>query len=83
MLCEAIDEARLNVWARQPAGFFDRATLDFDGTLVPTRGEKKQGVDISYDGTWGYHPLICTRVESGLSIRVSSPCYTACIFRTA
>jgi len=53
MLSAAIDEARLNVWARQPARFFDRATLDFDGTLVPTRGEKKQGMDIGYDGTWG------------------------------
>ena len=61
----AIDEARCTVWARQPEAFFERATLDFDGTLVATDGEKKQGVDIAYDGTWGYHPLICTLAETG------------------
>jgi hypothetical protein len=66
----AIDEARLNVWKRQPVKFFDRATLDFDGTLVETRGEKKQGVDIAYDGTWGYHPLVCTLAETGEVLRV-------------
>lgn len=64
-LHQAIDEARQNVWARQPKEFFDRATLDFDGTLVATDGEKKQGVDIAYDGTWGYHPLVCTLAETG------------------
>jgi len=56
-LMAAIDEARLNVWARQPKEFFDRATIDMDGTLVITTGECKQGMDISYKGTWGYHPL--------------------------
>ncbi len=70
MLSEAIDEARLRVWARQPDEFFHRAILDFDGTLVPTRGEKKEGVDIAYDGTWGYHPLICTMAETREVLRI-------------
>jgi|LSQX01.2.fsa_nt_gb hypothetical protein len=35
-LMDAIDEARLNVWARQQKEFFDRATIDMDGTLVMT-----------------------------------------------
>jgi hypothetical protein len=70
MLYEAIDEARLRVWARQPDEFFNRATLDLDGTLVPTRGEKKEGVDISYDGTWAYHPLICTLAETREVLRI-------------
>jgi hypothetical protein len=65
LLQEAIHEARQKVWARQPPEFFDRATLDFDGTLVATDGEKKQGVDIAYDGTWGYHPLVCSLAETG------------------
>lgn len=69
-LHDAIDEARLNVWSRQPDEFFERVTLDFDGTLVPTDGEKKQGVDIAYDGTWGYHPLICTLAETSEVLRV-------------
>ena len=55
-LMDAVDEARLNVWARQPKEFFDRATIDMDGTLVITTGECKEGMDISYQGT-GYHPL--------------------------
>ena len=38
--------------------FFDKAILDVDGTLVATGACCKQGVDIAYDGTWGYQPLI-------------------------
>ena len=57
-LMEAANEVRLNVWRQQPAGFFDEAVLDADGTLAPTSGECKEGMDIAYDGTWGYHPLL-------------------------
>ena len=28
-----------------------------DGTIAPTEGEGKQGMDISYKGVWGYGPL--------------------------
>jgi hypothetical protein len=57
-LMDAVDQARLNVWSRQPDEFFDEAVIDADGTLVVTTGECKQGMDISYKGTWGYHPLV-------------------------
>jgi hypothetical protein len=57
-LMEAINQARLRVWAQQPPAFFTEAILDVDGTLVATDAECKQGVDIAYDGTWGYHPLV-------------------------
>lgn len=70
MLMKAIDEARLNVWARQPDEFFDRATLDMDGTLVVTSGECKDGMDISYKGTWGYHPLVVSLAETGEVLRL-------------
>jgi hypothetical protein len=66
----AIDEARLNVWARQPEEFFDRATIDMDGTLVVTTGECKQGMDISYKGTWGYHPVVVSLAETGEVLRL-------------
>lgn len=33
-LQDAIDEARLNVWARQEDDFFEQATIDMDGSLV-------------------------------------------------
>ncbi len=58
-LMDAINEARLNVWRQQPASFpQETARIDADGTLVPTQGECKEGMDIAYNGTWGYHPLV-------------------------
>ena len=36
------------------------AYVDVDGTIVPTAGELKQGMDISYKGIWGYAPLLVT-----------------------
>jgi hypothetical protein len=57
-LQDRINDARINVWARQPKSFFDEAEVDMDGTITPTDGECKQGMDISYKGEWGYHPLI-------------------------
>lgn len=69
-LMRAADDARLNVWAKQPKKFFDRATIDLDGTLVVTTGECKVGMDISYKGTWGYHPLLVTLAETGELLRV-------------
>jgi hypothetical protein len=64
-LHDAIDEARLNVWARQGADFFQQATIDMDGSLVGTDGQCKQGMDVAYDGTWGYHPLLVSLAETG------------------
>jgi len=64
-LHDAIDEVRLKVWAEQPRSFFDRATIDMDGTLVETTGACKAGMDIAYDGTWGYHPLVVSLAETG------------------
>ena len=57
-LMETFNEARLKVWKQQPAEFFDRALVDADGTIAPTFGECKQGMNISYDGQWSYHPLL-------------------------
>ena len=64
-LLEVFDETRRKVWARQPREFFGQAKIDADGTLVPTGGECKQGVDISYNGTWSYHPLIVSLANTG------------------
>ena len=55
---ECINRARLAVWKVQPKGFLEEAFLDVDGTIAPTYGECKQGMDISYKGIWGYAPLV-------------------------
>jgi hypothetical protein len=57
-LMDAFNCARKRVWAQQPPASFDQATIDVDGTLVATDAECKAGVDIAYDGTWGYHPPV-------------------------
>ncbi|MGE5294999.1 MAG: IS1380 family transposase [Solirubrobacterales bacterium] len=64
-LQDVFDQTRLKVWCQQPADFFDEAVLDVDGTLVATGACCKQGVDIAYDGTWGYHPLIISLANTG------------------
>jgi hypothetical protein len=57
-LMDIINCSRLRVWAQQPDDFFAEAFLDADGTIVPTDAECKQGVDIGYNGDWGYHALL-------------------------
>jgi hypothetical protein len=57
-LQSAINEARLRVWAQQPAEFFEEAVIEADGTMVKTQGECKQGADFNYKGDWGYQVLV-------------------------
>jgi hypothetical protein len=64
-LMDAIDEARLNVWKEQGEDFFDQAVIDMDGSLVVTSGECKQGMDLTYKNSWGYHPLIVSLANTG------------------
>ncbi len=46
------------------AEFFAQATIEADGTMVETAGEKKAGIGINYQGRWGYHPLVVTLAET-------------------
>lgn len=64
-LLDVYHETRQKAWARQPAAFFREARIDMDGTLVNTGGDCKQGMDISYKGTWGYHPLVVSLANTG------------------
>ena len=57
-LMEAFNEVRRRMWSQQPEEFFDEAKIDADGTLVETLGECKEGMHLSYKGTWGFHPLV-------------------------
>ena len=54
----ALNETRVRVWRTQPATFFAEAVIDADGTLAETTGQCKEGMDIAYNGVWGYHPLV-------------------------
>jgi hypothetical protein len=64
-LQECFIVVRQRVWKQQPEEFFELATIDMDGSLVETTGQCKQGMDIAYDGTWGYHPLILSLAQTG------------------
>lgn len=66
----AIDAARRKVWARQSPAFFAEAVIEADGTVVGTTGECKQGMDLSYKGVWGYHPLVVTLANTGETLRL-------------
>lgn len=57
-LMNVFNETRLKVWSMQPKSFFEEAIIDGDGTLAETTGECKEGMDLSYKGIWGYHPLL-------------------------
>lgn len=64
-LIDTFNEVRQKVWARQPTAFFDLARIDMDGVLVETLGECKLGMDIAYNGIWGYHPLVVSLANTG------------------
>src|SRR5260370_30205519 len=57
-LMDTFNLARVRVWQQQDDAFFEEAIIEADGTLAATDAECKQGIDVAYDGTWGYHPLI-------------------------
>ena len=64
-LIDICNDVRKRVWARQPASFFKQARIEMDGSLVATAAECKEGVDLAYDGTWGYHPLVVSLANTG------------------
>jgi hypothetical protein len=64
-LLDIFNEVRINAWSGQPPEFFSQARIDLDGTLVGTLGECKRGMNIAYDGTWGYHPLVASLANTG------------------
>lgn len=69
-LQQAYDVARRKVWSQQPPDFFAEARIDADGTLVETGAECKQGIDYSYQGVWGYHPLVITLANTSEVLRL-------------
>jgi hypothetical protein len=64
-LIDIFNGVRQRVWKEQPQSFFDCAILDMDGSLVETTGACKAGMDMAYDGTWGYHAFALTLANTG------------------
>lgn len=64
-LIDIFNSVRQRVWARQPKKFFGLARIDMDGALVETLGECKLGMNIAYNGVWGYHPLVVSLANTG------------------
>ena len=65
-LMSIINVVRLGVWKRQGPEFTNEtARIDADGTIVPTSGERKEGMALSYKGEWGFHPLIVSLANTG------------------
>ncbi|MGH9901042.1 MAG: IS1380 family transposase [Pyrinomonadaceae bacterium] len=72
-LTDAINETRLDVWKKQGPSFTaGPARIDADGSVVSTDGECKQGMDISYHGIWGYHPLLVTMANTGEVLSINN-----------
>lgn len=65
-LMETVNEARVRVWEHSDRDLSsETARIDVDGSIVPTTGECKQGMDMSYKGIWGYHPLLVSLANTG------------------
>ena len=71
-LQEVINEVRLKVWAQQDPEFFAKAVIDADGTIASTTGECKEGIDLSYNGIWSYHPLVVSLANTGEPLYLSN-----------
>jgi hypothetical protein len=69
-LMNIIDDSRCRVWVQQQPSFFEQAVIDMDGFLIETTGQCKKGMDIAYDGTWGYHALVITLANTGEVLRI-------------
>ena len=58
-LMEAINSIRPKLWKKGLSNAERKeALVDVDGTHALTLGECKEGVGLSYDGKWCYHPLL-------------------------
>jgi hypothetical protein len=72
ILQDAINATRLKVWKQQEPEFFAEAIIDADGTIAGTTGECKEGMDLSYKGIWGYHPLVVSLSNTGEPLYLSN-----------
>ena len=70
ILIDIINTVRIRAWREQPRSFFERAIIDMDGSIVGTNGECKEGMDLAYNGVWGYHPLALTLANTNETLSI-------------
>jgi hypothetical protein len=65
-LMEAINSIRPKMWEKRLSRRErQEAIIDADGTHALTGGECKEGIGLSYDGNWCYHPLLISLANTG------------------
>jgi hypothetical protein len=65
-LMDGVNALRPRLWRKRlPRAERREGILDLDGTLAPTTGECKEGMDMAYNGVWGYHPLFVSLANTG------------------
>jgi hypothetical protein len=55
---DGVNGIRQDIWRWHRGSLGPEAIIDLDGTMVPTLGQKKEGMGYSYKGIWCYHPLL-------------------------
>ena len=65
-LMECANAVRLRLWRGRARDLLAPvAHVDVDGTVAPTLGDRKEGMDRSHKGVWGYHPLVVSLANTG------------------
>jgi len=70
-LMDIFNMVNRNVWSTSlDQKSLQSGIIDVDGTIQGSYGEKKEGIDMSYKGIWGFSPLILTEATTGTHLYV-------------